>query len=538
MVNLNTSLAKILSSKSKYLLRHSSILRQHISYKSSYQPPSSHPFDGSSGPANRDLKSKNASPISKFHYTSNNEIEAYIANQTYGLEPRHLATIRARPVRSPYTNRQQILLWNEDLVKIKALEVYKNEQGILKAAARKKQIRKKQFEEITKYIESSNKQRKIIEENYKIRDAQLKDKSQRTTKLLNIIKKSGGLSYADLILDEVIQIYEDTSAKKSQKMKNSENKEFVIFDHKQNVVHRGSFEMGKLGVSAVASEKDVAEESQSSNDSEISATEDEQVLLPNLKSHGFASISRIERTGTNYSLRAQKVTLIAAITNAIITCWKLAVAIITNSATMYGEVYHSLGDTLMQLMLFMSHRYADKYKPSEKYPYGFKQLPQIASLASGIMIFSMGAVNSIAAGYHILAAPGNATASSVEALGATTQAITYPTAASSLTEIICNPFVVLGVSFVLESISLLTAYKEVRRNAREKNLTFYQQLKSGTDPTTSVVFLEDMAAVTGLMVAAGCLGLMEYSGSIIFDGVVVQVGYFFLKILRDQIGTA
>ena len=66
-----------------------------------------------------------------FQNTSNNEIEAYIANQTYGLEPKHLATISARLIRSPYTNRKQIVVWNEDLVKIKALEVYKNERAII-----------------------------------------------------------------------------------------------------------------------------------------------------------------------------------------------------------------------------------------------------------------------------------------------------------------------------------------------------------------------------------------------------------------------
>ena len=99
----------------------------------------------------------------KYQNTSNNEIEAYLANQTYALEPRHLATIHARLIRSPYTNRQNIVVWNEDAVKIKALEVYKKrKKAVLRAVAKKKdKIRKKQFNRITRHIGKSARSQKF-----------------------------------------------------------------------------------------------------------------------------------------------------------------------------------------------------------------------------------------------------------------------------------------------------------------------------------------------------------------------------------------
>lgn len=41
----------------------------------------------------------------------------------------------------------------------------------------------------------------------------------------------------------------------------------------------------------------------------------------------------------------------------------------------------------------------------------------------------------------------------------------------------------------------------------------------GRDPSAVTVLLEDGAAVTGLMLATGCLGLTSYTGSPVFDAM-------------------
>lgn len=41
----------------------------------------------------------------------------------------------------------------------------------------------------------------------------------------------------------------------------------------------------------------------------------------------------------------------------------------------------------------------------------------------------------------------------------------------------------------------------------------------GRDPSAVAVLAEDGAAVTGLLIAASCLGLTSYTGNVIYDAV-------------------
>ena len=41
----------------------------------------------------------------------------------------------------------------------------------------------------------------------------------------------------------------------------------------------------------------------------------------------------------------------------------------------------------------------------------------------------------------------------------------------------------------------------------------------GRDPNAVAVLLEDSAAVAGLLLASGCLGLTSYTGNIIYDAI-------------------
>ena len=41
----------------------------------------------------------------------------------------------------------------------------------------------------------------------------------------------------------------------------------------------------------------------------------------------------------------------------------------------------------------------------------------------------------------------------------------------------------------------------------------------GRDPNAVAVLLEDSAAVTGLLLASGCLGLASYTGNMIYDAI-------------------
>lgn len=48
---------------------------------------------------------------------------------------------------------------------------------------------------------------------------------------------------------------------------------------------------------------------------------------------------------------------------------------------------------------------------------------------------------------------------------------------------------------------------------------FFIEVIRGRDPSAVMVMLEDGAAVAGVMLATGCLGLTSYTGSPVFDAM-------------------
>ena len=58
---------------------------------------------------------------------------------------------------------------------------------------------------------------------------------------------------------------------------------------------------------------------------------------------------------------------------------------------------------------------------------------------------------------------------------------------------------VLGVAFVLESITLYLAYKTVRHGALASRMTFKDYIRYGSDPMSVAVLAEDTTAVLFLL---------------------------------------
>ena len=97
------------------------------------------------------------------------------------------------------------------------------------------------------------------------------------------------------------------------------------------------------------------------------------------------------------------------------------------------------------------------------------------------------------------------------------------------------------MSFLSESVTLGLAVRSIRRSARKESMTFTEFVLSGYDPCVNVVLLEvgshwillmmrcddyyqccyiqDAAAVAGVVIAATAMGLSHASGSHIPDAV-------------------
>ena len=80
-------------------------------------------------------------------------------------------------------------------------------------------------------------------------------------------------------------------------------------------------------------------------------------------------------------------------------------------------------------------------------------------------------------------------------------------------------YVVLAVSFVLESVSFLQSVRQARPEAQSMQRDLIEHVLATSDPTLRAVFAEDSAALVGLVIAAAGLAAHELTGSPVPDAI-------------------
>lgn len=176
--------------------------------------------------------------------------------------------------------------------------------------------------------------------------------------------------------------------------------------------------------------------------------------------------------------------LAALVANALITIFKFAAAVITGSSGMMAESLHSLADTTNQVFLLLGLRFY-KRPASTKHPFGFGKERFFWSFIAAIFIFGVGATYALYEGYSKLRHP-------------------HPP------EHLAWAYWVLGISFVLESISIAIAIRQEINEARHEGLTFREYLRESKDPTAKTVIFEDSAALIGIVIAAVGIYLTDH----------------------------
>ncbi|XP_018956510.1 zinc transporter 9 [Cyprinus carpio] len=188
-----------------------------------------------------------------------------------------------------------------------------------------------------------------------------------------------------------------------------------------------------------------------------------------------------------------KVVMVAICINGLNFFFKLLAWVYTGSASMFSEAIHSLADTCNQALLALGISQSVR-NPDAVHPYGFSNMRYIASLISGVGIFMMGAGLSW---YHGI------------------MGLLHPQPMESLLWAYC----ILAGSLVSEGATLLVAINEIKKSASKQGLSFYEYVMQSRDPSTNVVMLEDTAAVLGVVLAAGCMGLTSLTGNPYYDSL-------------------
>ena len=186
-----------------------------------------------------------------------------------------------------------------------------------------------------------------------------------------------------------------------------------------------------------------------------------------------------------------KAILYALAANIGIAVFKFAAAAFTQSGSMFAEAIHSTADCGNQLLLLFGLREARR-PPSPLHPMGAGREINFYSLLVALLLFFVGGAFSVYEGVHRMFAR---------------EPLSHAYVALA----------VLGVSVVLESLSLLGAVKEIRKTHPDKSL--WRWFRETREADLLVVAGEDIAALAGLAMAFVAVLLTMITGNPVYDAL-------------------
>jgi cation diffusion facilitator family transporter len=181
----------------------------------------------------------------------------------------------------------------------------------------------------------------------------------------------------------------------------------------------------------------------------------------------------------------------AFIANLGIAVAKFAGFAITGAASLLAEAIHSVADTGNQGLLFLGgargRRAADP-----AHPFGYGRERYFWSFIVALVLFSVGGLFALYEGIEKLRDPHE---------------LESPIVA----------FVILGLAIVLESFSLRTAVREASHVRGDES--WWQFIRHSKSPELPVVLLEDVGALTGLVIAVAGVTLAQVTGEERWDAL-------------------
>ncbi|RLB51082.1 MAG: cation transporter [Deltaproteobacteria bacterium] len=195
---------------------------------------------------------------------------------------------------------------------------------------------------------------------------------------------------------------------------------------------------------------------------------------------------------------SKKVILLALGANTGIAIAKFGAFFLTASASLLAEAIHSLADTGNQLLLLLGMKKASK-PPDERHPFGYKMESYFWSFIVAVMLFSLGGLFALYEGLHKL--------QELDELAAAGEAYEMN-----------RPEVAIGVllvAIILEGFSWFVATKEINHLRGKESL--FQFIEGSKSTEIIVIWMEDTAALVGLFLALGGVGLVMVTGNPYWD---------------------
>ncbi|MCM3711563.1 cation diffusion facilitator family transporter [Sporosarcina luteola] len=218
-----------------------------------------------------------------------------------------------------------------------------------------------------------------------------------------------------------------------------------------------------------------------------------------------------------------KPSLLAGTVNAGIAILKAIAYMLTGNVAMFAEMLHSLGDAANQFFVYIGSALSKK-APTPKFPNGFGRVVNLVCLGAVIIVGIM-SYEAVKEGWHHILNPAE-------------------------TKGLVINLSVLGLATLLEFFVLLKASKEIAHETGNelsgmKAFTFSLTHLNKAKPATKLVFMEDMVATIGGLLAFMAVLIAHFVGFLQAEGIAsvmigimmfYVVGRVFLENARGAIG--
>jgi cation diffusion facilitator family transporter len=195
----------------------------------------------------------------------------------------------------------------------------------------------------------------------------------------------------------------------------------------------------------------------------------------------------------NASEESTLTVIVAGLANLAIAVAKAIAGVLSGSSAVLAEAAHSLADTLTEVLLFVALR-RGAAPPDERHPFGHGKRSYVWALLAAFGTLILGAGFAVIEGIRT---------------------IVFPVTTGDF----LITYIVLVISFVFEAISLARALSQLRGTARRWRAPVLRYLRRTPDTALKAVTLEDSGALVGLVLAGAGVGLTEFTGNSVWDGV-------------------
>src|SRR3954463_8923127 len=173
------------------------------------------------------------------------------------------------------------------------------------------------------------------------------------------------------------------------------------------------------------------------------------------------------RSATNRTVWA------ALIGNFLVAITKIVAALVTGSSAMLSEAFHSMVDTLNEVLLLYG-LWRARRDPDAEHPFGYGRELYFWSFIVALLLFGLGCVASLVQGINHIRHP---------------HPVEHPGVI----------YTVLALSFLFEGATWLMALRGFRPSVGSEG--YLAAITQSKDPPQFVVLLEDSAALIGIAIA-------------------------------------